>query len=264
MPLNARPCRGRLLPCRAFGRDRREAGRRGCSPFKSSARSSLPVLICLPLLCRRQIVLILKAGSLCNLAAPCAELDSQTKTLAEFRRRKLLRMIIEDTKLRENGKANKLDLQDRAFHDWYRFVLSFPPHLVRKYLEGFGLSNRSVILDPFCGTGTTLIEAKLSGIQSFGIEANSFSEFASSVKLDWEIDPSSLWNESQDIAHKTLQKLRQEGINDEDIFSGDITTLPLRRLSDDENKLLLTNSISPLPLHKTSDAARIHKVESSK
>jgi hypothetical protein len=23
-----------------------------------------------------------------------------------------------------NGRANKLDPQDRAFHDWYRFVLS--------------------------------------------------------------------------------------------------------------------------------------------
>ena len=25
-----------------------------------------------------------------------------------------------------NGRANKLDSQDRAFHDWYRFVLSYP------------------------------------------------------------------------------------------------------------------------------------------
>jgi hypothetical protein len=28
---------------------------------------------------------------------------------------------------------NKLLAEDRPAHDWYRFVLSFPPHLVRTY-----------------------------------------------------------------------------------------------------------------------------------
>jgi DNA modification methylase len=63
-----------------------------------------------------------------------------------------------------NGRANKLAPQDRAFHDWYRFVLSFPPHLVQDTIGKFGLNKNSVILDPFCGTGTTLIEVKSSGI----------------------------------------------------------------------------------------------------
>lgn len=61
-----------------------------------------------------------------------------------------------------NGSANKLDAQDRAFHDWYRFVLSYPPHLVRTYLDDFGLDDRHTVLDPFCGTGTTLVECKLN------------------------------------------------------------------------------------------------------
>ena len=40
-----------------------------------------------------------------------------------------------------SGKAegNKLLAPDRAAHDWYRFVLSFPPHLVREYLERFAI-----------------------------------------------------------------------------------------------------------------------------
>jgi DNA modification methylase len=63
---------------------------------------------------------------------------------------------IQETKKPElsNGRANKLDSQDRAFHDWYRFVLSFPPHLVRDYIHKFELNQKSVVLDPFCGTGT--------------------------------------------------------------------------------------------------------------
>jgi len=31
--------------------------------------------------------------------------------------------------------ANKLSIDDHAAHDWYRFVLSYPPHLVRDYLK---------------------------------------------------------------------------------------------------------------------------------
>jgi hypothetical protein len=33
----------------------------------------------------------------------------------------------------EDLRHNKLRDADRAFHDWYRFVLSYPPHLVKTY-----------------------------------------------------------------------------------------------------------------------------------
>ena len=39
---------------------------------------------------------------------------------------------------------NRLRLEDRAAHDWYRFVLSFPAHLVRTYIERFQLSPRGL------------------------------------------------------------------------------------------------------------------------
>lgn len=158
---------------------------------------------------------------------------------------------LEKVKPRENGKANKLDPQDRAFHDWYRFVLSFPPHLVRDYLDEFAAKKNSVVLDPFCGTGTTLVESKLRGFSSFGTEANAFAHFASKIKTDWEIDSDLLLSQSKEVAEIVLKKLRKQGINDENSFTGDIDKLSLRQLPDDENKLILTGSISPLPLHKT-------------
>ncbi|MDA0867660.1 MAG: DNA methyltransferase, partial [Cyanobacteria bacterium] len=76
-------------------------------------------------------------------------------------------------------RLNKLQQSDRAFHDWYRFVLSYPPHLVRDYIEKFGLGGDAVILDPFCGTGTTLVEAKKQGLAAVGVEATPMSHFAS-------------------------------------------------------------------------------------
>ncbi|MFC1805736.1 hypothetical protein ACFL09_01995, partial [Planctomycetota bacterium] len=45
------------------------------------------------------------------------------------------------------AENNKLLRVDRAAHDWYRFVLSFPPHLVRDYLGRFGADTGSRVLD---------------------------------------------------------------------------------------------------------------------
>lgn len=152
---------------------------------------------------------------------------------------------------RKNGNANKLDSQDRAFHDWYRFVLSYPPHLVRDYIGKFGLGDQSTVLDPFCGTGTTLVEAKLQKVKSVGVEANPFAQFAASVKVNWDIDPNLLREQANEIAYTALNLLKLQGFDDNDPFSNIPAKFTLRTLEPEAEKLILTNSISPLPLHKT-------------
>lgn len=148
----------------------------------------------------------------------------------------------------DNGTANKLAKDDRAFHDWYRFVLSFPPHLVRGYIEDFRLTKESTVLDPFCGTGTTVVEVKLNGLKAIGIEANPMAHFAGSVKLDWNISPEALTKAATEIASEVQQRLKMQGIDDDLHFTKAETEL--KSLSTELNKLLLTDSISPIPLHK--------------
>jgi DNA modification methylase len=96
-------------------------------------------------------------------------------------------------KIRER-EDNKLQRQDHAAHQWYRFVLSFPPHLVRDYIKKFELDESHLVLDPFCGTGTTLVECQKLGIQAVGLESNPVTCFASRTKLDWRIEPDALWD----------------------------------------------------------------------
>jgi SAM-dependent methyltransferase len=147
--------------------------------------------------------------------------------------------------------ANGLSPDDRIAHDWYRFVLSFPPALVRQYIEKFGLSQASLVLDPFCGTGTTLVECKKLGIPSVGIEANPMGYFASVVKTDWQPDSRALSRHASGIAERVTARLASEGIDDDPMLGRRNSHRPkLRTLAPDIQKLLLTNSISPLPLHK--------------
>ena len=147
-----------------------------------------------------------------------------------------------------NGNINKLHAEDRAAHEWYRFVLSFPPQLVRHYVEKFNLGRGSLILDPFCGTGTTIVECKKLGIESVGVEANPMAHFASRVKVDWSVDPVALAAAANRIAGVANRLLAKLGIDDT-APSGTIRG-KLFELPEESHKLMLTNSISPLPLHK--------------
>lgn len=153
-----------------------------------------------------------------------------------------------------NGDANQLSAEDRPAHAWYRFVLSFPPHLVRHYLSEFGVTRRQTVLDPFCGTGTTLVECRKLGIPSVGIEPTPMAFFASSVKVDWTPNPRGLAGYADRVAEIALKNLKSDGIRDEEAFFSleDLRPLGrLRSLPPEAEALLLARSISPLPLHKT-------------
>ncbi|WP_207787806.1 DNA methyltransferase [Candidatus Thiosymbion oneisti] len=151
-----------------------------------------------------------------------------------------------------NEVANRLQDDDSAAHRWYRFVLSFPPHLVRDYLEDFGIENGKIVLDPFCGTGTTIVECQKMGISSIGIEALPMAHFASQVKTDWSPMPRRLLDHAKKIAEKTIAKLEASGIQDIPFFAEQPDeTEKLRRLPEDIGTLLLKGSVSPLPMHKT-------------
>jgi len=164
---------------------------------------------------------------------------------------------------RSNGIANKLEDQDRPAHDWFRFVLSFPPHLVREYLTQFDLTKKQKVLDPFCGTGTTVVECKKNGYPSVGLEANPFAHFAGCVKINWDVKPEGLLRHATQIAETVLERLEEDGVPDLPLTETDRSMLlfephvrkqqsiSLRELPIEEAKLLLANSISPKPLHKT-------------
>ncbi len=93
-----------------------------------------------------------------------------------------------DKQIKKDSNSNDLQELDAPVHRWWRFVLAYPPHLVGKYLDTLGCEpGKSLVYDPFSGTGTTLVEAKKRGCSSAGSEALDFCFLASKVKTTWDI-----------------------------------------------------------------------------
>ena len=135
----------------------------------------------------------------------------------------------------EDLSNNKLQPCDRAFHDWYRFVLSFPPHLVRHYIEQFALDTDAVLLDPFCGTGTTIVEAKKNELASVGIEAVPMSHFACSTKVQWQVDLEALHQAQERVLSQAQARVDLE---------------PMLSFRPEQAAIILKNSICDRPLHQ--------------
>jgi 16S rRNA G966 N2-methylase RsmD len=152
---------------------------------------------------------------------------------------------------RPNGEANRVDPSDAPFHEWYRFVLSFPPHLVRDYLKRFHLSESATLLDPFCGTGTALVECQRRGLRAVGVEALPMPAFASRVKTSWSVDPEKLRSHAASVANRASEILESQGVPDDPEFAVTAAPEALRGLPSDAMRLLLRDSVSPIPLHKT-------------
>ncbi|NCJ06341.1 DNA methyltransferase [Synechococcales cyanobacterium C] len=142
---------------------------------------------------------------------------------------------VPDLQTLQNFYRNQLHEGDRAFHDWYRFILSFPPHLVRAYIDQFGLTADAMILDPFCGTGTTLVEAKKCGIPAMGIEANPMAHFASQTKNYWQLTPERVMAGVDRVLAQAI---------------AEPVTQDLLRFTPEQEALLLKNSICDRPLHQ--------------
>lgn len=66
-------------------------------------------------------------------------------------------------------------------HNFYRYPARFPPHFVDEAIRLFS-DPGDLILDPFVGGGTTLVEASCLGRRSIGIDISSLAVFVSRVK----------------------------------------------------------------------------------
>lgn len=84
-----------------------------------------------------------------------------------------------------NGTANHV-------HRWFRLTPSFGPELVQVMLKRLNVETNELVLDPFSGAGTTLIEAKTLGYNAVGFEINPLLHFVNDACLDWSLCPDAI------------------------------------------------------------------------
>lgn len=110
------------------------------------------------------------------------------------------------------SKATFKGGQREQVHRWFRLTPSFGPELVRQVLEEFSSDGKSVVLDPFCGAGTTPIECRRLGLRSFGFEINPLLHFVGSTCLRWNLDAES--------GRQILMRILEDSQNDIGRFEG--------------------------------------------
>ncbi|MFH1393425.1 MAG: hypothetical protein ABII71_02620 [Candidatus Micrarchaeota archaeon] len=83
------------------------------------------------------------------------------------------------------GQAMTFELsKKKPFHGWFWYKEGYAPEIVDYALQKEGILGDSLVVDPFCGVGTTLLAAKASGLQSFGVDASQLAVFVSKTKTD--------------------------------------------------------------------------------
>ena len=79
--------------------------------------------------------------------------------------------------------------RDAPVHRWVPWIAGYSKHFVEDALERY-THGPSIVLDPFAGVGTTLIEADIAGHEAVGFEINPYAAFAAQTKLKaHQIDP---------------------------------------------------------------------------
>ena len=117
--------------------------------------------------------------------------------------------------------------RNTPFFDWYLMPEAYSAPLVQQAIVEFGLRNGETMLDPFCGTGTSLLAARDAGCNAVGIEVNPFLCFASRVKThNWQ-DASALRAQTVRILADARVRLDKTCVDDL-IDDSDLPEMPRR------------------------------------
>lgn len=102
------------------------------------------------------------------------------------------------------GDVTFLEGQKEPVHRWFRLTPSYSPALVRFLLKHLECSRTTLIVDPFLGKGTTLIETKQRGLPAVGVEINPLLKLAAEYALTWEVNEA----EFEAFARSQLSRIR--------------------------------------------------------
>lgn len=79
-------------------------------------------------------------------------------------------------------------------HRWFAYPAGYSHKLVESLFDRYDICVGDLVVDPFLGTGTTSVVAKLRGIDSVGFEPHPYVCMVAKTKLMSELMPDDLWD----------------------------------------------------------------------
>lgn len=90
---------------------------------------------------------------------------------------------IERTALGQPGASCHRQATRYSVHGLHEYKGKFNPQVAKALINILGIRPGSTILDPFCGSGTTLVECVHAGIRAVGCDLNPLAVFVAKAKL---------------------------------------------------------------------------------
>lgn len=113
---------------------------------------------------------------------------------------------------------------------WYRYKEGYSVDLIKMLIKEYNNNPSGIILDPFLGSGTTVMAANELGLKGVGFEVNPFSYFLSKCKLtnytdaakkEFEIAIEAVLMNAEELSNKEIISLPKLSIADK-VFDPDI------------------------------------------
>jgi len=111
-------------------------------------------------------------------------------------------------------------------HSYFKYPCKFIPEIPRwaiKSFIGFDNVNNKLILDPFAGSGTTLLESSLNGVPSIGAEIDDVAKLIIKVKTT-KLSSSQI-QMVDDFKNEIVQELIEGNYSNDEIIIPDINNL---------------------------------------
>jgi hypothetical protein len=91
-------------------------------------------------------------------------------------------------------------------HRWWPFVQGYSAEFVADVLERAELAPGATVLDPFSGSGTTLVEGRRSGARAAGTELLAPAVLAARVKTTFELSATALGTEAARVVRRARRR----------------------------------------------------------
>ncbi len=95
---------------------------------------------------------------------------------------------------------------EEPVHRWWPYVQGYSAEFVRGVLEGAELPRGATVLDPFAGSGTTVVEARRAGARAWGTELLRPAVLAAGVKSRFELDPGRLGRAADSLRERAARR----------------------------------------------------------